>query len=130
MEVGPLQVSDLREAIAGLYRQFPQERTFAEDLALYRANAYVLEGKDYFLMGRAVHTDAPVEKILDPSCCFMRQNAWFIWAFSGNMERVWQVKPYYLEFVGWCRRRREPKWYRARIMAERAKGFATIFTCG
>lgn len=110
-----------RERIADLYQIYRQERTFEEDISLHRLTGYVIERADFFLMGRPVCREAPVEAICCPFISFPPEvaDAWFLWAFSGDLVEVFSSAPYFLPYVGWIRRGRHIRWYDC-LVAKRA----------
>ena len=105
-----------RERVKILYEQFPQPRSFEEDIRLHRVTGYVLDHPDIFLMGRPVRREAPMEAIVCPHVSFPRSqaDAWFIWAMAGKLTLVWTTAPYELPYVGWIRRNRQVRWYNCR----------------
>lgn len=102
-----------RERVKELYQKYPQNGTFERHELLHRETGYVIEGDDYFLMGRPVSRAAPLEEILDPSVAFFRtmSDAWFIWVYVGPARWVLELAPYKLPYVGWVRRHGGVKWY-------------------
>lgn len=67
--------------------------------------AYVIKTPDYFIMGRAVIKGASSEDIrdlrvrFDPAKC----DAWFLYAFAGNMSKAWAALPFHLPWLAWER---------------------------
>ena len=113
-----------REQVKALYVLYPQPRSFEEDESLHRAIGYVIESSDWFLMGRAVDSKAPVEAIVCPHLSFARevQDAWFIWAYSGELRAMLYLAPYWLPLVGWARRNGMIRWYRCEEMLRKVSG--------
>jgi hypothetical protein len=95
-----------RERVEDLYRIYPQPRTFEEDVAIHRLTGVVIEGEDFFLMARGVKHDAGYEALSNPEVAFARevQDCWFLYAFSGPLEVLISVAPYYLPILCWGRR--------------------------
>ena len=73
----------------------PDDMTWEELVGWHLADprAYVIKEPDFFIMGRAVHKDAPAADIRDLRVCFPpdRCNAWFLYAFAGDMEKAINV---------------------------------------
>lgn len=67
--------------------------------------AYVVKTPEYFIMGRAVNKSANVDDIRDLRVRFAPQNcdAWFLYAFSGDMKKAWAALPYELPWLAWER---------------------------
>jgi hypothetical protein len=89
-------------------------RTFLEDVVLHKRFGRVIDHPDYFVMGRAVMRDAPMEDILNPSVRFdeATADAWFVWLFAGDlrlaMREAWPSRKPWLGFqrnnvVRWVR---------------------------
>jgi hypothetical protein len=110
--------------VADLYLRYHQPRSFEEDIRLHRVTGYVIETEDVFLMGRPVRHDVPVEAILCPHVSFAREecDAWFIWAFCGNIKAMLELAPYPLPLVGWARRNGRVKWYWCEDVIRRVSG--------
>ena len=102
-----------REQVADLYLQYPQSRTFAEDVALYKMTGYVWDTPELFLMARPVKRDAPEDAIRAAFVRFDRSiaNAWFIFAFAGNFRGFIDIAPFQLPWAGWSRRMAPIRWY-------------------
>jgi hypothetical protein len=96
-----------RERVEDLYHIYPQPRTFEQDVALHRLNGVVIEREDFFLMARGVKHDAGHEALSNPEVSFARevQDCWLIYAYSGPLEVLVTVAPYYLPFICWARRK-------------------------
>ena len=95
-----------RQQIANLYWQYPQPRTFDTDEHLHRVTGYVIESDDYFLMGRGVDSTFDEEMLTDPAVAFPRscQDCWFIWAYCGPLNLIYDLQPYILPIFGGVRR--------------------------
>jgi hypothetical protein len=113
-----------RERIKRLYCEFQQPRSFEEDERLHRMTGYVIETEDAFLMGRPVKHDVALEAIQCPQVKFSREvcDAWFIWIFVGNLQRMLELAPYPLPLVGWSRRGGRVRWYRCEEAGKRIAG--------
>jgi hypothetical protein len=70
----------------------PDEMTWEELVGWHLANplAYVIKQPDFFVMGRAVIKAASPEDIRDLRISFPVEScdAWFLYAFAGNMEKA------------------------------------------
>ena len=111
-----------------LYLKYPQPRTFAEDVALYEAAGYVWDTPEVFLMARPVWKDAPDEVI---KCSHVRfhdscVNAWFLFAFVGDLRATITIAPYQLAWVGWSRRMSPIRWHRMGCILDRIDRLTTI----
>jgi hypothetical protein len=115
-----------RKRIAKLYLRYRQPRSFEEDIRLHRVTGYVIETEDIFLMGRPVRHDVAVEAIQCPHVSFAREecDAWFIWAFCGNIKAMLELAPYELPLVGWSRRNGGIRWYRSERALARVGGLS------
>ena len=122
-----------RERVEDLYLRYPQPRTFAQDVALHRASGVVIEGEDFFLMARGVKHDAPFEALSNPEVSFARevQDCWLVHAYSGPLEVLVSVAPYYLPLVCFSRRQgRGWHFYRMDRMCWRVARHTRLVTVG
>jgi hypothetical protein len=119
-----------REEIALLYWQYPQEHTFDTDERLHLATGYVIETDDALLIGRGVDSNAPLEMILSPGVAFPRshQDMWFIWAYSGPLSKIYELRPYDLPLVGWIRHNRHLRIYDSLYIWKRCESRRITFT--
>jgi hypothetical protein len=115
-----------RERVADLYERYHQPRSFEEDLRLHQVSGYVIESADAFLVGRPVKHDVPEEAIKCPHVCFHPKvcDAWFIWAFAGDIRAMFELAPYELPLVGWSRRNGRIRWYRCEDALRRVAGIS------
>lgn len=87
------------EQAAKIYQTEPCARTFFEDLEAHLWNGgYVFSTPEFFIMGRAVPSMAPVRMLVDPWNAFDEADCdtWFIYLAAGNMQRFFQCH----DFVG------------------------------
>jgi hypothetical protein len=93
------------ETALHLYRSQNQPVTFDEALTWHLLHGFVFSRPDFFIMARPVISTAPYWQIADPSHHFPSAecNAWFIYLFSGNMTRAWEILPWELPLIGWGR---------------------------
>ena len=75
------------EQVEELFRQHPEEGTFAEVLVDYLANGYVFSTPTLFLMGKP---DAKME-------------CWNVHTFAGRISEVFDYMPFHLPFISFCR---------------------------
>jgi hypothetical protein len=119
-----------RERIKRLYCEFKQPRSFEEDERLHRMTGYVIETEDAFVMGRPVKHDVAVEAIACPHVSFAPEicDAWFIWAFAGNIKSLLEIVEVVgpLPFLGWSRRNGTIRWYRYKETRRRVAGLSQI----
>lgn len=96
------------EQVARLYRQQPQPRTFAEDLAAHRATGYVLEAPGTLLLGREVPSQADEDELSDPwrGWPATECDAWFVWLAVGRLPDVIALIPHRQKWVAFARRGR------------------------
>ena len=101
------------DRVVELYRRWPLERSFEEDMSAHISTGYVVSTPDYFLMARGVDRFAPEEELADPWRGFERQeeNAWLIYSFAGSSRNFLSFVPYPLKWVGFARRGRGLKFY-------------------
>ena len=120
-----------RDRIADLYRLYPQRGTFAGDEALHRITGVVIEGDDYYLLARGVHSKAAPEAILAAHVGFPRhvQDCWFIWAYCGSLKKIRSLEPYPLPLLGWVRRNGSLRFYDKEDIGKRCESRHTIFAC-
>ena len=102
-----------RQQVLNLYWRFPQPRDFQDDYLMHQVSGYVIDTPEAFLMGRGVDRYQDEEVIRCPHVIFprSRQNAWFIWAFAGDISLMGVLAPYELPYVGWARRNGPIRWY-------------------
>ena len=67
--------------------------------------AHVYKSSDFFVMGRPVVKGVPAAMIRDLTVHFpiSRCDAWFLYAFGGDIEKAWSVLPYELPWMCWDR---------------------------
>lgn len=67
--------------------------------------AYVVKTPDYFVMGRAVTKGASAEDIRDLRVRFPvdKCDAWFLYAFAGDMGKAWAALPFRLPWLAFER---------------------------
>jgi hypothetical protein len=67
-----------------------------------------------------------VEAIRCPHVSFARAecDAWFIWAFAGEIKEILRLAPYELPLVGWARRNGVIRWYRCEDAMRRISGLS------
>jgi hypothetical protein len=72
---------------------------------LANKSCYVIKGPDFFVMGRAVCKEADPIHIRDLTYVFEKEdcNAWFLYAFSGDMAKAFRAIPYELPWLAWDR---------------------------
>lgn len=95
------------DQIRAAYLKHGEGMTWEELVGWHLTNplAYVVKTPDYFVMGRAVIKEASRTDILDlrvtfqPGSC----NAWFLYAFAGDMQKAWAALPYELPWLAWER---------------------------
>jgi hypothetical protein len=121
-----------RQQIANLYWRNPQPRTFDTDEYLHRVTGYVIEGDDYFLMGRGVDSSYGAEFILNPAVAFprSRQDMWFVWAYCGPLGKIHELCPYPLPLIGWVRHGQRLRIYDFQDMWNRCASKHMTFTIG
>lgn len=112
-----------RQQIANLYWKHPQDRTFDTDEHLHRVTGHVIEGDGYFLMGRGVDSTYDVEFILNPAVSFprSRHDCWFIWAYCGPIDLIYDLQPYVLPKIAWVRRNGALRIYETEEFQRRVK---------
>lgn len=84
----------------------PCARPFELDLLLHLRHGYVFSTPRYFIMGRPVKRDAPLEKIVDPTVVFGPEaDAWLVYCAAGTegVARFLGCEPYPLPYIGWER---------------------------
>lgn len=101
------------DRVRQLYRQWPQPRTFEEDVRAHLQVGHVLHNDDCFGLGRAVNRWAGSEIIDDPWRSFDKadQNAWLIFAYAGRLKTILDFIPYKLQFIGFQRRGKTIRYY-------------------
>lgn len=100
------------EEINRLYIQFPQPRTFEEDLAAYLEHGYVIERDGAFLMGRPIEREAPHELQVNPCHRFENPDTWLVWIAVGvSVNTFLTMVPFPLSWVAWSRRGGPLKFY-------------------
>lgn len=95
------------EKIRAAYLKQGEGMTWEELVGWHLADplAYVVKTPDYFIMGRAVIRGASAEDIRDLRVRFPQQkcDAWFLYAFAGDMSKAWAALPYKLPWLAWER---------------------------
>jgi hypothetical protein len=78
---------------------------FEECLLLHLEHGFVFATPEYFVMGRAVPRWAQPEHITNPKVWWPREecNCWWLYLVSGDTQKLWDVMPYPLGWVGWER---------------------------
>lgn len=99
------------------YAENPQERSFDYYVDWHLRRAFVFSTQDYFVMGSPVpsrrfnpHAPSLVSYAKD-EC-----DAWYIFAASGRLPKLWEIMPWPLPKIGWERIRegkRELKFFSA-----------------
>lgn len=88
-------------AMIEVYKNQPCERTFQEDLELHLLFGYVFSTPTYFIMGRAVCSEAPFEEICNPLYSFNPHycDTWHIFGMAGDTTKVYEIMPYPLPYI-------------------------------
>ena len=86
---------------AGIYESEPCSHTFEHDLIAHHEHGYVFSTPQSFIMGRPVFKDASPLALFDIEFAFPRelQNAWFVWAYAGDIAHALAFMPYRLPWV-------------------------------
>lgn len=95
------------EKIRAAYLKQGEGMTWEELVGWHLADplAYVVKTPDYFIMGRAVIKGASSEDIRDLRVRFPEHkcDAWFLYAFAGDMSKAWAALPRPLPWLAWER---------------------------
>lgn len=85
----------------------PGSMTWEELVGWHLANPFghVVKHPEFFVMGRAVRKNASDAQILDLTHEFapIECDAWFLYAFAGDMKKAWAALPFYLPWLCWQR---------------------------
>lgn len=86
---------------ASIYESEPCANTFEHDLLAHMQHGYVFSTPQSFIMGRPVDRHAGGAELFDITFTppRERQNAWFVWAYSGDIAHALQFLPYRLPWV-------------------------------
>lgn len=101
------------DQIAALYDQYPQPRTFDEDIAAHISTGYLVSTPEYFIMARGISKQADPHLIADPWYAFPAdlQDTWLVFAFAGYSRNFLAFVPYPLRWVAWQRRGRPLRFH-------------------
>jgi hypothetical protein len=88
-----------------VYTDNPREEPLENYVRWHLKHGFVFSTPDAFVMGRAVNKDAPKAEILGLAHLFPREecNAWYLFAASGDMGKMWKFLPFSLGWVCWTR---------------------------
>lgn len=86
---------------ASIYESEPCANTFEHDLIAHMRSGYVFSTPESFIMGRPVWREAPPVELYDIEYAFPRviQDAWFVWAYAGDIAHALRFLPYRLPWV-------------------------------
>lgn len=72
---------------------------------LANESCYLIKGPSFFVMGRPVNRSAGPTLIRDLTYAFAAEecDAWFLYAFAGDMQQALAWVPYDLPFMAWDR---------------------------
>jgi len=87
------------------YAEHPDGDKFGQYCDYFSRYEYLFSTPDYFVMIRAVVRAAGLSAFLDLSIEFPRemQDTWFVYAFAGDLSKVWDILPRELPWVAFER---------------------------
>lgn len=87
------------------YRTHPAPRPFAQYVEMHLQAGVVVANDDFFLLARAVNSHTNPWRIVESMQTFPRseQDCWYVFAFCGDLRRVWDFVPYPLPLVAFNR---------------------------
>ena len=93
------------ETIRAEYNRCPHELEWEWWVDWHYQHGFVYATPDFFIMGKPVRKDAPSDWLEDPEYVVTRgeANAWYIFAFAGDMGKAWAIMPWPLAWIAFQR---------------------------
>lgn len=89
------------EQIKVKYEAAPHDRPWGWWLEWHAVHGFIFSTPDYFVMGRPIQTSFDFHDLA--LAAREQANAWYIFAFSGDLSQVWSILPFPLGWIAFER---------------------------
>lgn len=108
-----------------VYESLGSDWPFTSVIEMHLLGGYVVSTPEYFILARPVDSTADEARILNPLISFSKPDAWFIFAYAGDISRAWDYFPVFYPKVGWQRANRPIRFYPMENIIRKVKNVNT-----